>query len=52
MQQYNETWPATYATNVGQYRGKNKYTIGYSFAYSNSTGALDQPKGCTNKASP
>jgi len=49
---YNETWPAAYATNTGQYRGKNKYTIGYSFAFSNSTGNVDQPQGCVNKASP
>ena len=32
---YNETWPANYATNVGQYRGSDHYTIGYSCTYHN-----------------
>lgn len=49
---YNETWPASYATNVGQYRGKNHYTIGYSYAFSNSTGNADVPSGCANPSSP
>lgn len=49
---YNETWPASYATNVGQWRGANHYTIGYSYAFSNTTGATDVPVGCTNPASP
>lgn len=49
---YNETWPATYAVNKGQWRGNDHFTVGYSFSFSNSTGGADQPKGCTNKASP
>ena len=36
---YNETWPASTATNVGQYRGSDKYTIAYSYAFSNATDA-------------
>ncbi|KAI6859842.1 glycoside hydrolase [Hortaea werneckii] len=33
---YSESWPASYATNKGQYRGSDHFTIQYSFAYSNS----------------
>ena len=36
---YNETWSGSYATNTGQYRGKNKYTISHSYSYSNATDA-------------
>lgn len=49
---YNETWPASYATNVGQWRGKNHYTIAYSYTFSNTTAGADKPAGCANKASP
>ncbi|KAK3068297.1 hypothetical protein LTR53_014255 [Teratosphaeriaceae sp. CCFEE 6253] len=49
---YNETWPASYATNVGQWRGSNHFTIGYSYTFSNTTGGADQPSGCTNPARP
>ena len=49
---YNETWPSSYATNKGQYRGENHYTIGYSYAFSNKTGGLDKPVGCVNAAKP
>jgi len=34
---YNETWADSYATNVGQYRGANHYTISHSYSYSNIT---------------
>lgn len=34
---YNETWAPSYATNSGQYRGADHYTIEYSFSYSNTT---------------
>ncbi|KAL1310534.1 hypothetical protein AAFC00_000817 [Neodothiora populina] len=34
---YNQTWPASYATNKGQWRGTNHYTIGHSYSYSNAT---------------
>ncbi|KAK5707657.1 hypothetical protein LTR97_000195 [Elasticomyces elasticus] len=49
---YNETWPASYATNVGQWRGPNHYTIGYSYSFSNTTADADKPVGCTNPSSP
>jgi hypothetical protein len=34
---YAQSWPASYATNRGQYRGSDKYTIAYSFISSNAT---------------
>lgn len=34
---YNETWSGAYATNDGQYRGDDHYTISYSIGYSNVT---------------
>jgi len=49
---YNETWPAAFATNNGQYRGNDKFTINYSWAFSNTTGGLDKPVGCTNPTRP
>lgn len=49
---YNETWPASYATNVGQWRGSNHFTIGYSYAFSNTTAGADKPAGCTNPTHP
>ncbi|TKA80898.1 hypothetical protein B0A55_01662 [Friedmanniomyces simplex] len=49
---YNETWPASYATNVGQWRGEDHFTVGYSYAFSNTTGGADQPARCANPASP
>lgn len=49
---YNETWPAAFATNKGQTRGADKYTIAYSFAFSNGTADADKPVGCTNPTKP
>lgn len=49
---YNETWSPSFATNNGQYRGSDHYTIGYSYAFSNTTGGADQPAGCTNPSHP
>ncbi|KAK0786779.1 hypothetical protein LTR02_009572 [Friedmanniomyces endolithicus] len=49
---YNETWRASYATNDGQWRGEDHYTIGYSYAFSNSTGGADEPATCANAANP
>lgn len=41
---YNETWNATYATNVGQYDSSGShYTIDYSYAVSNAS----SPGVCT-----
>ncbi|KAF1985364.1 hypothetical protein K402DRAFT_455027 [Aulographum hederae CBS 113979] len=34
---YTEPWDATYATNKGQSRGKDLYTISYSFSFFNTT---------------
>jgi hypothetical protein len=36
---YSQSWDASYATNVGQYRGVNKYTISQSWMSSNATDA-------------
>jgi hypothetical protein len=44
---YNETWDASYATNFGQTRGSDIYTIDDSYSYSNAT----SPGKCV-KASP
>ncbi|KAI6909135.1 hypothetical protein KC318_g4057 [Hortaea werneckii] len=49
---YSETWPATFATNRGQWRGNDHYTIGQSFAFSNNTANADKPSGCMNPTSP
>ncbi|RMZ16858.1 hypothetical protein D0860_00786 [Hortaea werneckii] len=49
---YSETWPASFATNKGQYRGNDHYTIGQSFAFSNTTANADKPSGCMNPTSP
>jgi hypothetical protein len=40
---YSETWDASYATNGGQQRGDDYYSISYSYTYSNST----NPGVCT-----
>ncbi|USW52209.1 hypothetical protein Slin15195_G055280 [Septoria linicola] len=45
---YNETWPSTFATNNGQWRGSNWFNINYSYTFSNTTGGLDTPAGCNN----
>ncbi|RDW58609.1 hypothetical protein BP6252_13085 [Coleophoma cylindrospora] len=34
---YTEPWDISYAVNSGQTRGKDKYTVSYSFSYSNTT---------------
>ncbi|KAI5239551.1 hypothetical protein E4T47_09330 [Aureobasidium subglaciale] len=31
---YTEAWPASYATNSGQWRGNDQYVVDYSFGYS------------------
>ena len=30
---YNQTWDASYATNYGQYRGSDRYTVSRSYSY-------------------
>ena len=49
---YNETWPATFATNAGQYRGTDKFTVNYSYGFSNTTANADKPIGCKNPTKP
>lgn len=49
---YNETWAPAFATNKGQYRGTDKYTINYSYAFSNTTANADKPVGCKNPTKP
>ena len=31
---YNQTWGREYATNTGQYRGSDRYTVSRSYSYS------------------
>ena len=48
---YSESWDPSYATNMGQWRGSDYYTVDYSFAYSNSTD-IGIPTGDCLVASP
>ncbi|KAF9870602.1 hypothetical protein CkaCkLH20_11908 [Colletotrichum karsti] len=34
---YSKAWDVSYATNTGQWRGNDRYTIFHSFSYTNST---------------
>ncbi|KAL8948290.1 MAG: hypothetical protein Q9222_005511 [Ikaeria aurantiellina] len=45
---YNQTWDAKYATNKGQTRGNDRYTIQYSYISSNAT----NPGQCPQAAPP
>jgi hypothetical protein len=38
---YTEAWPEKYATNGGQWRGKDQYTIDYSFGYAKTDAGID-----------
>jgi len=38
---YTESWPKTYATNSGQWRGQDQYTVDYSFGFSKIASASD-----------
>jgi len=49
---YNETWSPSFAVNRGETRGTDKYTINYSYAFSNTTANADKPVGCKNPTSP
>ena len=31
---YNQTWAPSYATNYGQYRGSDRFTVSRSYSYS------------------
>jgi len=53
---YTEAWPQTYATNGGQWRGQDQYTVDYSFGYSKIASSSDinplvgDSKGATYQA--
>jgi len=49
---YNETWSSSFATNKGQWRGNDHFTIGYSYAFSNTTAGADVPSTCSNPSKP
>lgn len=34
---YSQTWDPSYATNTGQWRGSDQYTVSYASSYSNTT---------------
>jgi hypothetical protein len=38
---YTEAWPIKYATNGGQWRGQDQYTVDYSFGYAKTDAGLD-----------
>lgn len=38
---YTEAWPIKYATNGGQWRGQDQYTVDYSFGYSKVASSTD-----------
>ncbi|KAH0395470.1 hypothetical protein KCU89_g10297, partial [Aureobasidium melanogenum] len=40
---YSSSWTNKYATNVGQYRGNDHYTVGFSYSFSNLTDAGTAP---------
>ncbi|KAH0147290.1 hypothetical protein KCU67_g11915, partial [Aureobasidium melanogenum] len=40
---YSSSWTNKYATNVGQYRGNDHYTVGFSYSFSNLTDAGTTP---------
>jgi hypothetical protein len=43
---YSSTWSNKYATNVGQWQGNDRYTVGFSYSFSNVT----NPGTTPNKA--
>ncbi|KAI4754035.1 hypothetical protein E4T44_14797, partial [Aureobasidium sp. EXF-8845] len=53
---YTEAWPVKYATNAGQWRGQDQYTVDYSFGYSKVASSSDidplvgDSKGATYQA--
>ncbi|KAG9605809.1 hypothetical protein KCU77_g801, partial [Aureobasidium melanogenum] len=38
---YTEAWPIKYATNGGQWRGQDQYTVDYSFGYAKTASSSD-----------
>ncbi|KAI4849254.1 hypothetical protein E4T44_03458 [Aureobasidium sp. EXF-8845] len=47
---YTEAWPIKYATNGGQWRGQDQYTVDYSFGYAKTDAGLDPLVGDKNGA--
>jgi hypothetical protein len=51
---YTEAWPIKYATNGGQWRGQDQYTVDYSFGYAKTDAGIDplvgDSKGATYQA--
>jgi hypothetical protein len=51
---YTEAWPIKYATNGGQWRGQDQYTVDYSFGYAKTDASVDplvgDAKGATYQA--
>lgn len=53
---YTEAWPIKYATNGGQWRGQDQYTVDYSFGYAKTASSSDidplvgDSKGATYQA--
>lgn len=41
------SWDPKYATNTGQWRGNDRYTISYSYTYVNSTDPGKPAGPCT-----
>ncbi|KAG9695770.1 hypothetical protein KCU95_g4208, partial [Aureobasidium melanogenum] len=42
---YTEAWPIKYATNAGQWRGKDQYLVSYSFGFPKANPGIDPTMG-------
>lgn len=40
---FSESWPSSYATNTGQWRGNSQYLVDWSYSSSNTTNPGQQP---------
>ncbi|KAL1310555.1 hypothetical protein AAFC00_000834 [Neodothiora populina] len=47
---YTKSWEASYAKNTGYWYGKDHYTIGYSYAYTNGTDAGSSRYACIDSS--
>lgn len=47
---YTEAWPIKYATNGGQWRGKDQYLVSYSFGFPKANPGIDPTVGDTTGA--
>ncbi|THY96115.1 hypothetical protein D6C95_05245 [Aureobasidium pullulans] len=48
---YTMAWNSTYNTNKGYYYGQSHYTVGYSFAFSNTTNSGAPYAACSSSSS-